>query len=124
MFTFFYYLVGVIQRFRQVAKQLTHFLLCFEIELIVEKRKSSTFHAYVIIRKFFSSWRALFFTGVDAQQNIVCVGVFLIYIMRIIGANSFDVILFREFEQNFVYLLLLFHAVALQLDVKIFAKQI
>jgi hypothetical protein len=66
----------------------------------------------------------LFFAGVDAQQDVVGVVVFLIDVVRIVGANHFYVVFAGPAQEHFVHLVLFFHLVALDFDVVVFAENI
>src|SRR3546814_6622528 len=51
-------------------------------------------------------------TGIDTKQNIVCVRIFLINIMGVIGGDDLYIVFFGESKQGSVHLLLFLHFVA------------
>ena len=66
----------VIARLRNRSEDLTHFILGFEIELIVGKS-----HAILFIHRR---------SHLDAHQDILCHRIFLAHIMRVVGRNKWN----------------------------------
>src|SRR6185312_4265871 len=113
-------LVGVVERFGDVVKELAHFGLGFKEELVVREAEA------IALATFFISCdgRALHIAGIYAKQNIMRVTVLLIHVVRIVGADHFYVKLFGVLSQLIINDLLLGDIVALQLDVIVFAEKV
>ena len=114
----------IVQGLRHIFEQGPHFSLCFEIELVIPEGKTATFHYCTFFHKFPYGGCGLFFACIQAKQNIVRVGVFLIHIMRVIGTDDFHFIFFSPTEQHLVNAILLGHLVPLNFNVIVFTKYI
>ena len=117
-------LEGIVERLRDVVEQCTHFSLCLEIELVVPEGETTALHHSAFIHKFTDGRRCLLLSGIDTEQNIVCIGVFLVYVVRIIGTDDLYIILLCPTKQYFIYPILFSHLVALNFDVVVFAEKI
>ena len=115
---------GIVQRLWHILEQFPHFSLRLEIKLVVPESETAAFHDGAFFHKFTDSRCGLFFAGIDAKQNIVRVGVFLVYIVGVVGADNFYLVFVGPAQQHFIHLVLLRHLVSLDLDVIVFAKNI
>jgi hypothetical protein len=105
-----------------VFEKRTHLGLRFEIKLIVPKSESAFFIVFGFVSELAQSRLGLFFTRVDAEQDVVCVVIFLVHVVRVVGANNLDVVLLRPAQQNFVHLILFGHLMPLDFNVIVFAE--
>ena len=74
----------IVDGLRNVLEQFIHLGLCLEVKLVIEESKTFALHGHIIIAKFFVGRRALLLACIDTKQNIMCVGVALIDIVRVI----------------------------------------
>src|SRR5690606_36786817 len=89
-------------------EEAAHLFRGFKIKLVVIKIKAAiSFSHFVIIRKFFNSWRTLYFPGIDTKQNIMCIPILLLYIMRIVRRYNRHFIFSGKFHQYLICLYLL-----------------
>ena len=78
---FVYNFIGIVDGLFKVMKDRCHFSGCLEIELVVWKGEPFVFQADIIIRELPCSRRSYFFSCIDAEEDIMCVEVFLVNIM-------------------------------------------
>src|SRR5699024_9797332 len=108
--------VGVVDGRRQIAEELLHLpgrlQVKFGIQIVVIICKPETVGIVNIS------------VGLQCQQDIVRLRIFLLHIMRIVGRDHLDVVLFGPFDQRFVTAVLISQPVPLPLDVVIIAKNI
>ena len=97
-FNLIHYFVGIINGLRKVFKNLRHLCTCFQIELVVGKCKAFIFDQHIVISKFTQGWCTLFFSGIDAEQDIMCIKIVLVYIMRIVAGYNFYIVLFGKLQ--------------------------
>src|SRR5699024_3293079 len=113
---FFDNFVGVVNCRRQITEKLLHLpgrlQVKFGIQLVVIICKPKTVGIVNIS------------VGLQRQQDIVRLGIFFLHIMRIVGRDHLDVVLFGPFDQRFAAAVLIAQPVTLQLDVVIIAKNI
>src|SRR5690606_12957943 len=112
-FYLIHYFSPIMYRLGQVVEYLFHLLRGLKIKLVVGKCEPLVVYCYVVIRKLPQSRGSLLFAGIDAKQDIVGIEILLVYIMRIIGSDDFNVIFFRIFQQNVIHLFLFGYAVPL-----------
>src|SRR6218665_811620 len=95
-------------------EKLFHFFSRLEIIFLVSQSITvTTSTAY---------WGRLFFTIAHAQQNIVGVRIFLIYIENVVGGNGFYVMLLCKSNQRAVHAVFIFLIVAHQFEIEIICK--
>src|SRR5690606_586759 len=109
---------GIVERRRNIGKQIRHFELRLHIKVTAWKCKSLGLVNFII--------------GIDTKQYIMYPPVVLFQIMRIIGTDDPDLILLRKFEEDLVDIFLtqatviniLHIAVALKFNIIILTKQV
>ena len=80
-FYFVNHLIGIVDGFGQVVKSFHHLCRFLEVELVVGEGKSFILHVHIVVSKIPQGRGRLFFTRVDAKQDVVCVKIILLYIV-------------------------------------------
>ena len=93
-------LLGVFQCALAALEQLRHFLLAAEVEVL-----RLVAHPVLIVHRF---------AGLDAQQDVMGLGVLLPEIVGVIGADHGDTGLLMDLQDRLVHDLLITDAVVLQ----------
>ena len=98
-------LPGIFQSLRRVGEQIRHLLGGFDVILA-----AFVAHPVLILH---------FFSGLDAQKDIMCRGVLCVGIMHIVGAYQFNPCLLAHSQQLLIHQLLIRNPVILQLQEEI-----
>src|SRR5699024_10414690 len=113
---FFNNFVGVVNGRRQITEKLLHLpgrlQVKFGIQLVVIICKPKTVGIVNIS------------VGLQRQQDIVRLGIFFLHIMRIVGRDHLDVVLFGPFYQRFVAAVLIEQSLKMELFIVLIAKNI
>ena len=96
---------GVGQRFRVFGKQRGHLVTGLQIELLAGKP-----HPRSVVDAF---------SGLDAQQHVMRIGIVSVDIVDVIGGDQADLQLAGQFDQQRDRLLLLGNSMVLNLDKKV-----
>ena len=114
----------ILQRFRDITEQFRHFLRGLEIELVVREFETAVLDLHLIIYKIIKTRCTLFFAGIDAEQDIVCIGIVAVYIVTIVGSDHRHFVFLREPDQGIIDQFLLFDIMTLQFNIIILAEHI
>ena len=116
--------VGVVQRLGHVAERGRHLGLRLEEELVVVEGEAGALGLAHLVVEVLGLGGALLLAGVDAQQDVVRVGVLLVHVMAVVAGDHRHVELLRPAQQHRVHLVLLGDAVPLKLDVVVLTEEV
>ncbi len=114
----------VVQRLGQVAEDTRHLVLRLEEELVVGEGEAGALGLAFLVVEVLGARGALLLAGVDAQQDVVRVGIVALHVMAVVAGDDGHLVLGGPLHQHGVHLVLLGDAVALQLDVVVLAEEV